>query len=74
MTTFELILSVLTSSSLVGNIVQFVQIRSVKKKAQAEATREMDAVLYKRIEFLDERISRMEKLVCLRAQKCSEKL
>ena len=66
MTTFEIILTALTSTSLVGNVVQFFTLRSARKKAMAEATQANDAVLLKRIEFLDERVTRLEQLACYR--------
>lgn len=66
MSKFEIILSILTSTSLVGNAVQFVTLRATKKKATAEATQATDAVLLKRIEFLDERVTRLEQLACYR--------
>ena len=60
----ELILSFLASGSLVGNIIQFVTLRAVRKQKMAEASKTMDEVLYRRIDFLDERVTNLEKLAC----------
>ena len=64
MTISEIILSIATTVSTSGNIAQFLHVRSLQKKAAAEADTAADLVLYKRIEFLDERVSRLEKLAC----------
>lgn len=66
MTTIEIILSFVTTLCAGGNVAQFVMLRSAKRKAQAEAQAEYDAVLLKRIEFLDERVTRLEALACYR--------
>ena len=66
MTTIEIILTALTGTSLAGNVVQFVTLRASRKKAMADATQTNDAVLLKRIEFLDERVTRLEQLACYR--------
>lgn len=73
MSTFEIILSVLTSTSIAGNVAQFITLRAQRKKSMAEANKENDSVLYKRIEFLDERVTRLEQLACYRA-KCNDRL
>lgn len=74
MTTFEIILTSLIPLLTGGNVVQYFMWRSAKKKADAEAQEIADTVIIKRVEFLEQRISRMEKLVCFRAEKCEQKL
>lgn len=64
MTTIEIILSFASTLLASGNVVQFFVIRSVKKKADAEAMLLNDSVLLKRIDFLDERVTRLEKVAC----------
>ena len=64
MTTFEIILSSVITLLASGNIIQFFMFRSVKKKADAEAMLLNDSVLLKRIDFLDERVTRLEKVAC----------
>lgn len=57
MSNIELILTALTAVFGGGNIVQFIQLRHQQKTND-------ENVLLKRIEFLDERITRLEKLAC----------
>lgn len=64
MTTFEIILSLISSTSVIGNVVQLVMLKETKKKATAEAMQLTDSVLLKRIDFLDERVTRLEKVAC----------
>ena len=64
MTTFEIILSLISSTSVIGNVVQLVLLKETKKKATAEAMQLTDSVLLKRIDFLDERVTRLEKVAC----------
>lgn len=73
MTTLEIILSVVTVICSSGNIAQFVSLRAIRKeavanasKAAASATAEVDNVLYKRLEYLDRRVSALEELACYR--------
>ena len=73
MTTLEIILSVVTMICSGGNIVQFVSLRAIRKeatanasKAVASATAEGDNVLYRRLEYLDKRVSALEDLACYR--------
>lgn len=73
MTVLEIILSVVTVVCSGGNIVQFVSLRAIRKeatanasKATASATAELDNVLYKRLEYLDTRVSALEQLACYR--------
>jgi len=64
MTTIEIILSLISSTSVIGNVVQLVMLKETKKKATAEAMQLTDSVLLKRIDFLDERVTRLEKVAC----------
>lgn len=73
MTTIEYILSAVTSTSLVGNVMQFVTMRAARRKSEAEASTASDSVLYKRIEFLDERVTRLEKMSCYRGD-CKDRI
>jgi len=49
---------------VIGNVVQLVMLKETKKKATAEAMQLTDSVLLKRIDFLDERVTRLEKVAC----------
>jgi len=64
MTTLELILSTCTTLLVSSNVVQVFYIRATRKKLTAEASASTDAVLYKRIEYLEKRVSNLEKLAC----------
>lgn len=64
MTTLEIILTVITSSSFIANIVQFFTLKSTRKKAGADAAKAFDEVLLKRIDFLDARITKLEEVAC----------
>lgn len=69
----EIILSVLTVILSGANVTQFLYIKSNKQKQQAEADSTKDCVLYKRIEFLDERITKLESMVCFKRE-CKERV
>lgn len=71
MTTLEIILSVITVICSSGNIIQFASLRAIRReananasKASAEAQQSYDSVLYQRIDYLDKRIEKLEKLAC----------
>lgn len=66
MSILEIVLTFLSGVLGSANVVLFVTIRSVKKKALADATAEMDKVLINRINFLDQRITELEKKACFR--------
>ncbi|MCQ2345336.1 MAG: hypothetical protein MJZ82_01025 [Paludibacteraceae bacterium] len=73
MSTLEIILTFLSTVLGSANIIQLITVRSLKKKAQADATAEMDKVLINRINFLDERITKLEKQVCFRTD-CEKRM
>lgn len=73
MSTLEIILTFLSTILGSANIIQLITVRSLKKKAQADATAEMDKVLINRINFLDERITKLEKQVCFRSD-CDKRM
>lgn len=71
MSKLELILTAITAILTGGNFLQFISIRQIRekmngenKKQHIENRKESDEVLYKRIHFLEERITRLEKLAC----------
>lgn len=69
----EILLSILTLILSGANVTQFLYIRSNKQKQQAEADSSKDCVLYKRIEFLDQRITKLESMVCFKKD-CKERV
>ena len=73
MSTLEIILTFLSTVLGSANIIQLITVRSLRKKAQADATAEMDKVLINRINFLDERITKLEKQVCFRTD-CEKRM
>lgn len=73
MSTLEIILTFVSTVLGSANIIQLITVRSLKKKAQADATAEMDKVLINRINFLDERITKLEKQVCFRTD-CEKRM
>lgn len=64
MTTLETILTAAVSLLTCSNIIQIFYIRATQKKLNAEAMGTTDNVLYKRIAYLDERITKLEDLAC----------
>ncbi|NCC99989.1 MAG: hypothetical protein EOL95_09870 [Bacteroidia bacterium] len=64
MSTLELILSAVSTVLTASNVVEIFYIRATRKRMQAEASEKSDAVLYKRIAYLDERVSKLEELAC----------
>lgn len=73
MSTLEIILSFVSTLLGSANVFQLVTVRSLKKKAQADATAEMDKVLINRINFLDQRITELEKKACFRTD-CDKRM
>lgn len=69
----EILLSILTIILSGANVTQFLYIRSNKQKQQAEADSSKDCVLYKRIEFLNQRITKLESMVCFKKD-CKERV
>ena len=69
----EILLSILTLILSGANVTQFLYIRSNKQKQQAEADSSKDCVLYKRIEFLDQRITKLESMVCFKKD-CKDRI
>ena len=63
MTWIEIILSVVTSASVMGNIVQFVTLRETKAKAHYEADDAHIESLKKVIELQSEEIRRLQERV-----------
>lgn len=64
MTIAEIILAIATCISSAGNAVQFFSLRALRKKMKAEANGATDDVLYKRIVFLEDRVTKLEALAC----------
>lgn len=78
MSILEITLTTLTAILTGSNFLQFFSLRSMRRKMDEEANKvaaeveqmevatdtQSDAVLYKRIAFLDERVERLEKMAC----------
>ena len=66
MTSLEIILSALTAILSGTSLIEIFTIRALRKKAQADAVGAMDQVLINRINFLDNRLTALEKRACFR--------
>lgn len=71
MSTLEIILTAISGILTASNFAQFVGIRSLRRKVSSEADivkteadKAQDSVLYKRIEFLDARVTKLEQIAC----------
>jgi hypothetical protein len=71
MTTLEIILTSAVGILTASNFLQFFSIKELKAKQQAEITDQQtdtegkkDKILYDRIDFLDKRVTNLEKIAC----------
>lgn len=74
MGTLEIVLTSLVSVLTASNLLQFFSIKELKAKQQAEITDQQtdtegkkDKILYDRIDFLDKRVTNLEKIACFNA-------
>lgn len=73
MTPLEIILSALTAILSGTSLIEIFTIRALRKKAQADAVGAMDQVLINRINFLDNRLTALEKRACFR-ENCDQRM
>jgi hypothetical protein len=73
MTSLEIILSALTAILSGTSLIEIFTIRALRKKAQADAVGAMDQVLINRINFLDKRLTDLEKRACFR-ENCDQRM
>jgi hypothetical protein len=73
MTHLEIILSALTAILSGTSLIEIFTIRALRKKAQADAVGAMDQVLINRINFLDNRLTTLEKRACFR-ENCDQRM
>ena len=73
MTSLEIILSALTAILSGTSLIEIFTIRALRKKAQADAVSAMDQVLINRINFLDNRLTALEKRACFR-ENCDQRM
>ena len=73
MTPLEIILSALTAILSGTSLIEIFTIRALRKKAQADAVGAMDQVLINRINFLDNRLTVLEKRACFR-ENCDQRM
>ncbi len=73
MTSLEIILSALTAILSGTSLIEIFTIRALRKKAQADAVGAMDQVLINRINFLDNRLTALEKRACFR-ENCDQRM
>lgn len=73
MTPLEIILSALTAILSGTSLIEIFTIRALRKKAHADAVGAMDQVLINRINFLDNRLTTLEKRACFR-ENCDQRM